>query len=436
MSAAADPWLITPPVIYWNLEILPMQCEDKSVILDQSMPMKQIVLLFLVLLTKGSLMAQICHPQLHIAPEDGVCNANPYVVVFEDHFNSDSLDLSTWQIQPWGQGSLAGDNTQQYYSLDNVSVSNGICSITALRDTVLRRAVSWLPDDTLLADSLPNLRMYYYTSSNIWTLQKFGHGIFEIRCRIPSGKGYWPAFWGFGADSAGSSEIDVFEFWDDDTETHHMTVHHDGMMCKSESQGPDFSLAFHTFSLVWDAYKTDWYVDGVLKRHQSRYHTILGQYVDCDEVEANHLYILEKSFPEDSLHIIMNLAIQAGPFAPDSATPFPASLEVDYVRYSAQIPVTAIVNVTDTSALVQTERSMRVYPNPALKTLQIEFSEGFPEELQICLLSMQGELVYGRNAASAGEITIDLSGFSPGIYSLIVLDEKGLRVHTHTVIIR
>ncbi len=171
---------------------------------------KTITSLFLFITVNMIACGQICHPQLITAGQDGICNTNPYILVFEDNFDGDSLDTSKWEIQGWGQGSLTTDNHQQYYTLGNVSVSSGICSIITRQDTVLRRAVSWLPDSAILSDSLPNLRTFYFTSANLWTLQKFRHGRYEIRCRIPSGHGFWPAFWTYGADTAGSSEIDVF----------------------------------------------------------------------------------------------------------------------------------------------------------------------------------------------------------------------------------
>lgn len=40
--------------------------------------------------------------------------------------------------------------------------------------------------------------------------RNFGHGLFEIECKLPKGKNLWPAFWVWGADSW-PPEIDFFE---------------------------------------------------------------------------------------------------------------------------------------------------------------------------------------------------------------------------------
>jgi beta-glucanase (GH16 family) len=391
--------------------------------------MKYLALLFFYVMMGKPGSSQICHPQLFFAAEDGQCNNNPYVLVFEDHFDGDSLDLTKWQIQPWAQGSLAGDNTQQYYSLDNVSVSSGICSITAKRDTVVRRAVSWLPDSAILSDSLPNLRTYFLTSSNIWTYDKFRHGIFEIRCRIPEGKGFWPAFWMYGSDSAGSSEIDVFEFWNDNTTTHHMTAHYDGQMCASDYDGPDYASEFHTFKIIWNEYKIEWYVDSVLKRTLTKFNSILGQNVDCDGVVESTPYILEKTFPDDSVYIITNLAIQTGTWAPDTNTTFPASLEIDYIRYYRQLPATGTGSIP-----AEDNITLKTYPNPNSGELFIEFEGSPSDDYDIYILDEQGEIVYKSASGADNSIRIDISGFSRGVYVVHILDNRNKREFTRKVI--
>ncbi|MBI4646073.1 MAG: family 16 glycosylhydrolase [Bacteroidia bacterium] len=137
------------------------------------------------------------------------CNNGSYYLAFEDNFDGNSLDLSKWEIQPWGQGALQGSANIEYYSLDNAIISHGTLKITAKKETVTRRAVSWMDDNEILSDGLPNLRTYEYTSSNIWTKKKFFNGKYEIRSRMPNGTGLWPAFWMFGGQRW--NEIDVFD---------------------------------------------------------------------------------------------------------------------------------------------------------------------------------------------------------------------------------
>ncbi len=112
--------------------------------------------------------------------------------MFEDNFDGNTLDLSTWEIRPWSQGALDEGSTRQYYTLDNAIVSNGRLKIVAKKETIQRRADSYELDTVILSDGLPNLRTYYYTSSNIWTTKStFSYGKFEARIKLAKGKGFW-----------------------------------------------------------------------------------------------------------------------------------------------------------------------------------------------------------------------------------------------------
>lgn len=51
------------------------------------------------------------------------------------------------------------------------------------------------------------------------------------------------------------------------------------------------------------------------------------------------------------MNIIANLALQTGTFQPDANTPFPSSLEIDYIRYSQKKGCTGTINATDITQL-------------------------------------------------------------------------------------
>lgn len=327
--------------------------------------MKKLALI-IILICSSRIYAQIICEGQQVVPIETFnhCNSDPWVLVFEDSFDGITLDLSTWGIQGWAQGALYGNGgaTQEYNTLDNAIVSNGTLKIVAKKETVQRRAVSWLPDNEILQDGLPNLRTYNYTSSNIWTKSTFNYGKFEARIKLAKGKGFWPAFWTFGGDPW--NEIDVFEFWNENdiwgnydasklSKVHHMTVHYDydndgnTNMCMTDYNGVDFSQDFHTFAVIWEKNKIEWLVDGVIKRTDYRYYTILGQAVGCT-INAWGQYILNKIYTRDPMAIILNFAIQSGSNSPDNSTSFPSQMEIDYVRYYQRNPCQD-VNITDAS---------------------------------------------------------------------------------------
>lgn len=277
------------------------------------------------------------------------CNNNEWVLVFEDEFYGNTLDLSTWWLRPWGAGSLYGSNgpTQEYNTLDNTIVENGVIRIFALQDSIVCKAISYLPDDEILSDGLPNLRPYYFTSSNIWSKKEFEFGKIEARIKIPKGKGLKPAFWMYSGDVRWN-EIDVFEFWNEHiaglyspgllSKVINMTAHYDydndgqTNMCHTAYTGEDFSNDFHIFALEWEPNRIAWYVDGNCLREDYHYYDLLGRPANCN-ISAYTYYTKNRIFTINPMNIIFNLAIQNGDGQPDSPTIFPANMYVDWIRY-------------------------------------------------------------------------------------------------------
>jgi beta-glucanase (GH16 family) len=278
-----------------------------------------------------------------------ICNDNPWELVFQDEFNGDNLNLNVWQTRPWAEGALYGNNgsEQEYNSLDNVVVNEGLLKIITTKKTLVSKAISWKPDDEILWDSLPNLRTYNYTSANIWTKTAYLYGKFEARVKIPKGKGLWPAFWLYGGPVW--NEIDVFEFWNEYnflgrfspnklSNILHTNVWLDydkdgkGNPCSKKYKFSDFSKDFHVFTLIWEKNKIEWYVDGNLIRSVYKYYTSKGKITDCT-LYSGLEYIVNKIYPNQPMSIIFNTAVQTGKNAPENSTQFPCIMEVDWIRY-------------------------------------------------------------------------------------------------------
>lgn len=323
--------------------------------------MKKLTVLLLTILTTKIVSGQICDGQQVVLTQDGQCDYNDYILEFEDNFDGNTLDLSKWVLPYQGVlRNLSHSLEKQWYAntgntpaipfSNNIEVSNGTLKITARKEStpIVGTYVSNFSTNpwTYTTES------FDYSSAEIDSKYKFGYGKYEIRCKIPNGRGFWPAFWMYGVDAGNiNNEIDVFEFWDNSTSDHNMTVHYNGQMCLTDYNGPDYSQAFHTFTVIWNNNKIEWYVDGDLKRRSTKFYTILGQTVDCNGIQAFGQYILDKVFPKDPMNIITNLALQTGTYAPDNNTPFPSSLEIDYIRYYKQIPCSGTLNYTEITQL-------------------------------------------------------------------------------------
>ena len=314
------------------------------------MNMKNILYIAIWVFSVSNIYAQQqpCMKAAVFLPSMPACKNGDYSLAFEDNFDGNSLDLTKWELQSWGQGALYNDpnsKTQEYNSLDNITISNETLKIIAKKETVLRKAVSWKPENEILEDGLPNLRTYNYTSSNIWTHRKFFYGKYEIRCRLPNGKGFWPAFWTFGGQRW--NEIDIFEIYGDNINRFTCNVHHDydgsgeretRENCPfAQNNVTDFSQ-WHIFTCIFDFDKITWQIDGNTVRVFHRFSTISGKPISCGENIAIGTYFHEQSYPVEDMHIIMNLAIQSGNDAPDANTVFPSIYEIDYVRFYIKTP--------------------------------------------------------------------------------------------------
>jgi beta-glucanase (GH16 family) len=305
--------------------------------------MIKLTVLLLTILTVKIASGQICHGKQVVMTQDGQCDYNDYMLEFEDNFDGNELDLSKWNL-PY-QGVLRNFNhstERQWYAntgnipaipiSNNIEISNGTLKLIARKEST--PIIGTYISDFSINPWTYTTESFDYSSAEIDSKYKFGYGKYEIRCKIPSGRGFWPAFWMYGIGSGDvNNEIDVFEFWNNSTNDHNLTVHYNGQMCLTDYNGPDYSQAFHTYTVIWNNYKIEWYVDGDLKRRSTKFYTILGQPVDCNGIQAFSHYIMDKVFPLDPMNIIVNLALQTGTYAPDNSTPFPSSLEIDYIRY-------------------------------------------------------------------------------------------------------
>jgi beta-glucanase (GH16 family) len=161
----------------------------------------------------------------------------------------------------------------------------------------------------------------HYTSGIITTLRSFSqtYGYFEIRAKIPAGKGLWPAFWLLPSNYEHDhySELDIFEILGDAPSTLYATTHHAGSDNKwignlQKLSIPDSSAHFHTYGADWEPDKIAFYMDG--------------------KVIATAPTPPPMNKP---MYILVSLAVGdvgSWPGAPDKSTKWPAVMQIKYVR--------------------------------------------------------------------------------------------------------
>ena len=232
-------------------------------------------------------------------------------MIFHDEFDGNSLDTSKWNtcfpnFHVGSQDCTHNQDELQLYQPENVTVSNGSLCLTAQKQDVTISG-----------------KTYHYTSGMISTgpssagapsTFSFQYGYMEMRAKVPAGQGFWPGFWTLAADGSYPPEIDIFEILGNATTIDNMNYHYpngssEGADAGSTWTGPDFSAGWHTFAVDWEPGSLTWYVDGVARFHTGNNVTSRPQY------------------------LLANLAVGGSwPGNPDASTPFPSTLQIDYIR--------------------------------------------------------------------------------------------------------
>ena len=304
-------------------------------------------------------------------------------LTFQDEFTtlSASSDGSTglWQTSlDYGNRTLGSNGEQQYYSdrsvgVDPFTIQNGVLNITAQ------------PGSNPLG--LP------YNSGAIISKASFSqlYGYFEIRAQMPAGQGLWPAFWLLPADGSWPPELDVFESLGHDPNTLYFSTH----STVQETQGTTLPVAnvsdgFHTYGAMWGPAHVTMYIDGI--------------------------EVAQMPTPDDMhkpMYMLANLAVGGyWPGAPDSTTPFPAHLLIDYVHAYAypgtsgshvvDVPPSANVGGTNVAPVVSMSRPSQGDAESTIFLPGVSIADTWPGGIFTATVSSNRGLL---NTAGSTEVT-------------------------------
>lgn len=247
-------------------------------------------------------------------PSGGSAQTGCAQLVWGDEFNVDGApDAARWNFETGGGG--WGNNELQTYtdSRNNSYVSNGTLKIHARKNSN-----SW-------------------TSARMVTAGKatWKYGRFEIRAKLPTGRGTWPALWMMPQNSIyggwpQSGEIDIMEHVGYDPGKVYGTVHTEAYNHKLGTQKggnvlvSNFNTEFHLYAIEWTETEITWYVDG------KSYFTFVNEKKTYKEWPFDHPFFL-----------IFNIAIGGDWGGAQGIDPALAEavMEIDYVRvYSNALP--------------------------------------------------------------------------------------------------
>ena len=244
-------------------------------------------------------------------------------LVWNDEFDRPGApDPQRWSYDVGADG--WGNNELQFYTADrreNARVENGHLIIEARRE-------SWQKAD--------------YTSARLVTKNKgdWRAGRFEIRARLPLGRGTWPAIWMlptvWSLGNGGwpdNGEIDIMEHVGHAPGVIHASTHSQKNQWRNNTQRtatiqvPDAGAAFHTYALEWDAEEIRVYLDD---KHYFTSRKAGGDWTTWP-------------FTRD-FYLVLNLAV-GGDWGGEKGVDekaFPQRMEVDYVRVYQREPASPV----------------------------------------------------------------------------------------------
>ena len=173
-------------------------------------------------------------------------------LVWNDEFDYEGApDPDKWDYSTGGNG--WGNGELQFYTnkRDNSIVQDGKLILTA------------------------QIQNGLWTSARLKTQHKgdWTYGYFEIRAKLPRGRGTWPAIWMLPTfmkygNWPRSGEIDIMEHVGFDQDIVHTSVHTNAFNHKNgthktaHDKVSGATRKFHTYAMEWDPDFIQWYIDG------------------------------------------------------------------------------------------------------------------------------------------------------------------------------
>lgn len=314
-------------------------------------------------------------------------------LVWSDEFDTNgALNAEKWFHQtklPNGSSWFNGELQHYTDRQDNTYVEDGIMHLVAKKENYTNQGVTKA-----------------YTSARLNSKFAFTYGRVEVRAKLPTGAGTWPAIWmlgqnitetgaywsneGYGTTAwPACGEIDIMEHWGTNQNFVQSAMHtpssYGGTVNHGGQNISTASTAFHTYTL-------DWYEDRMIFAVDGNVHYTYKP----DVRDADTWPFTEKQY------LLLNTAIQSS-IDPDFTQ---STMEIDYVR------------VYQESSLgteeVSKETTLNISPNP-VKGLTTVIQHSLNADQSLEIYTIQGQLIEVHHLNNK-RTEIDMSDWSPGVY--------------------
>lgn len=300
-------------------------------------------------------------------------NSNFNTLIWDDEFTGiGMIDTFKWHHQtllPNGNSWWNGEQQHYTNSITNSYQNNGLLTIVARKEIFTDQGVT-----------------KNYTSARLNSKFAFTYGRVEVRAKLPSGDGTWPAIWtlgknitengGYWYSSHGTTnwpacgEIDIMEHWGHNanyiqsalhnTFSSGNTINHGGTMANNVTND------FHLYAMEWTENEIKFSLDSV----------VFYEYNPQPKNIANWPF-------NDDQYLLINIAMGSTWFTID---PFFSSskMEVDFVRVYQEAPTE--IHTTNN------QKDFKIYPNPFTKEINFELTVSQPFKKAILYSSMGQEI--------------------------------------------
>ena len=319
------------------------------------------------------------------------------VLVWSDEFDTDGApNASKWHHQtdgPNGGGWFNGEEQHYTARTDNSFVSNGQLHIVAKKENYTDNGVT-----------------RNYTSARLNSKYAFRYGRVDVRAKLPSGDGTWPAIWtlgkniseqgaywqtqGYGTTSwPACGEIDIMEHGLHATNVVSSAIHTPSSFGSTVNTAT-YSLAdvandFHVYSMNWSPNQITFLIDGV------GYYT----YNPASKNDSTWPFDLEQ-------FLLLNVAMggNGGTIDPNFTQ---SSLVIDYVRVYQNSDILSTNGYSE-------KNEVRMYPNPTTNFVNVTSNVAIS---RLEMYNVLGKKIHQLNTNS-NTLNLDVSAFAKGVYIL------------------